>query len=274
MRLVLGRFVGRMMILISHKRKRITYDNLRNAFPKKSHEELMQILNQSYHNLGITLMELLTLKTMTEEDLRRVIKYKNIELIEECVSRGKGVILLSGHYGNWEFLAYSAGLYSCVPTTVIIKRQKNKFADKILNEYRTRGGNRIIPMRKAAIKIVKTLKKGEAVALLVDQAATKDSDLFVEFFGRPAATYDAPAILSLKFGTPIIIGFADRQLDGTYEVELREIKSSDLQPTPEGIEELTKRHVKALEEHIRQMPGLWAWQHKRWKHKPKEPTDG
>jgi KDO2-lipid IV(A) lauroyltransferase len=266
-----GRILGNAMRKISSKRRSITYQNIRNSFPEKNDEWCEQITIESYQNLGIVLAEMLALPSIDKDGISDYIKYSNIELIPEVYSRGRGLILLSGHYGNWELLAYSAGLFTGIPITIIVKPQRNKEADELLNKYRTRDGNRTISMYKAARGIVRELASRNAIALLADQSATYDRDVFVDFFGRPAATFEAPAALALRFRTPIIMGFAVRQPDNTYRVTLKELKFDDLENSPEGIKELTRRHVAELERAIRQHPGHWAWQHRRWKHKAPEP---
>lgn len=264
-----GFIVGDILRILSSHRESITLENIRKSFPEKSYSVHRNIMRDAYRNLGITLMELLALGKMDEKEVRDYIKYDNIELINELYEKGNGVILLSGHFGNWELLAYSAGLFSKIPVTVIVKNQKNKFANKHLDEYRRSGGNDTVPMKKAARKIVSCLRNGEAIALLADQSASKEKDIFVDFFGRPASTFATPAALSLKFDVPLIMGFAVRQEDFTYRVKLREIKKDDLTDSSEDIKELTQRHVKELENEIRGNPGLWSWQHRRWKYEPK-----
>ncbi len=272
-RTAFGRLLGSAMRLISPHREQITIDNIRASFPDKSKQWAIRTAEASYKNLGITLAEVLVLKYLTDDEIKDYVHYENAHLINDMYNRGKGLILLSGHFGNWEYLAYSAGLFSKLPITVIVKPQKNRFADVILNQYRIRGGNKVISMYNAARGIVKTLGKGGIVALLADQSATKDKDIFVDFFGRPAATFESPAALALKYKVPIIIGFAVRCDDGRYNVNLSEIKCDDLEYNKDGIAELTKRHVFILEEAIRERPELWAWQHRKWKHSPQEQSN-
>lgn len=263
-----GRFIGNILRILSPKRQKITLENIKRAFPKKSDTWHNKVMRGSYQNLGITMVELLALKSFNEADVHEYIRYSNIELIEDAYSRGRGVILLSGHFGNWELLAYSAGLFTKIPVTIIVKPQKNRIADEILNRYRTQSGNKVVSMYNAALSVMKTLKKGGVVALLADQSATKDRDVFIEFFGIPAATYESPAEMALKLDVPMIMGFAVRQKDGTYNVDLQEIRHDDLEDNREGIIELTKRHVQVLENAIRKNPDHWAWQHRKWKHTP------
>ncbi len=262
----LGGIIGDALRILSKKRERITYDNIRNAFPDYSDKKCSTILVNSYRNLGITLAELTAFYSMNEEDFKKYVKFENLELIEELKKEGRGIIFLSAHFGNWELLAYVTGLITDIPVTVIVKHQKNKFADKVLNKYRTRGGNKIVSMKNAARTIIKSIRNNEAIALLADQSATKDKDVFVDFFGKPAATYEAPAALALKFNVPVIMGFAVRQDDCTYKTNIFQLNTAGIPNTKEGIKELTQMHVKELEKVIREYPDLWSWQHKRWKH--------
>lgn len=264
-RMKLGAFLGVVLRIVSKKRFGITLENIQIAFPGETGEWHTKTAKASYRNLGIVLAEIVSFSWLNDTKIKKLIRYKNIELINKAASRGKGLILLSGHYGNWELLAYSAGLLSGNSIGVVITHQHNPYADTHINSFRTRYNNTIIPTANAARKIVQKLRNGETVALLADQAANGSKDVFIEFFGRPAATFEAPAALALKLGSPIIIGFSKRDENGIYSVELKEILHHDLEYSKEGIIELTKRHVAALEQAIREQPELWAWQHNRWK---------
>lgn len=270
MKIAMGNGLGDFMMTLGSKRKAVTLDNIQNAFPEKDPDWHKKVCRESYRNLGITFCELFSLYLLTEDKLKEKFKYENLELIEEVYSRGKGVLFLSGHFCNWEYLAYSVGLFTNIPVLIIVKPQRNKVLDAKINKARTKAGNRVISMYKAARDIITELREGNAVALLADQSATMDKDVFVDFFGRQAATYEAPANLALRFKVPIVMGFNYRQKDGTYTAKVVEIKHDDLESNKEGIKELTRRHVKMLEEEIRLHPGFWVWQHKRWKHAPPE----
>jgi Kdo2-lipid IVA lauroyltransferase/acyltransferase len=270
---VMSAGLGKLMILLSKSRKEVTLDNLRHAFPEKDSAWIEKTCENAYLNLGITFCELFSLYLLSEDQLRSRFKYDNVELINEVYDRGNGVIFLSGHYSNWEYIAYTAGLYTGIPVNIIVKPQRNKVLDDKINQARIRSGNTVINMYKAAREIIVHLRSGHAVALLADQSATVNKDVFVDFFGRPAATYEAPAGLALRFKVPIIMGFSQRNSDGTYQAKLSEITHDDLKYDKEGIKELTRRHVKMLEDEIRQQPDLWVWQHKRWKHTPPVEVD-
>jgi len=270
-RLKFGIALGTMLRIFSKKRQRITYDNIRHAFPEYNDEQCRHLVKASYANLGKVLVEIPCMKYFNEEDYRKYVKFENSEIIHN--NRDKGMILMSGHFGNWEFTSYAVGLYHDIPVSMIVKHQKNKYVDAIINEYRTKGGNQVVFMDNAARAIVKTIRSGGVVAIIADQSARRNNGIATEFFGREVLTYAAPAELALKFNVPIICGFAHRDSEGVYHVKMSELKSDDLENNDEGILELTKRHVKALENAIREQPEMWSWQHRRWKYNPGKTTD-
>lgn len=266
----LGKFAGNLGYKMMKSRRNRAIENLQFAFPEKSSSEIEEIARGSFQNLGITFFELFAMSSLSDADLQALIDFNDgIELIEKVNSRKKGMIFLSGHFGNWELIAYSVGIFTKIPITIIVKPQANKFADKFLNKFRTARGNKIVSMYKAAKTIINVITKGETIALLTDQSATEDKDIFIDFFNRPASTYKVVGELALRYQVPIIMGFAIRQPDGKYKAELIELDFSDLENTHEGIFQLTARHTKHLEEVIRQYPTQWTWMHNRWKHKPR-----
>jgi len=261
-----GKRIGRFLAKINKKRFNVGIDNLSYAFPNFSLELIQKINISAYENLGITLMELLSFKYLKPENIDKLIQYKNVELIANSINEGRGAILMSGHFGNWELIALGIGLKLGKPINIIVKSQSNKYLDRILNKYRERFGNVTIEMKNAARNLITVLRKGGCIALLVDQSARGEKDiLYPEFFGRPAATYSTPAYLSLKFKVPIFFSVSIRQEDYSYSAEIIEIKSDDLEFNEKGIFELTKRHITALENVIRNYPDHWSWMHKRWK---------
>jgi len=261
----IGKLLGLVMMLASSKRKKITLHNILESNLDYSISDANKILKESYQNLGITLVELLTIDKYNFGSENPKVKYSNIELIKQVNERGKGVILLSAHFGNWELLAYSASILLSKPLHIVVKFQMNPYTDQYLRNLRQRGGNQLIDMNKAGLTLVKVIKFNDIIAMLSDQRAGKNEGLILDFLGRSARTYKAPALLALKFKTPIIVGFAVRDSNNNYTVELVELDHSDLVDNNEGVEELTKRYLKLLESAIEKNPGHWAWQHNRWK---------
>jgi len=261
-----GKLIGNIFKLIDKKRVKITLENIKSAYPNQSNEFIEDIKNGAYENLGIVMAEVMSFLFKKPDKIKKLLIYENPELLTNTYEKQKGMILLSGHFGNWECLALSAGFITQQPIHVIVKKQANPIIDKYLNDFRRKSGNEMIYMDKAALKTYKILKNKGIIAMLVDQAAPKKTGLFVDFFSRKASTYEAPASLALKNDIPIIIGFAIRDNNYKYRIHLREIKYDDLKNNENAIELLTQRHVNILEDEIIKYPHLWAWQHKRWKH--------
>lgn len=261
-----GKSLGYLIYFISKKRREITLDNLRKAFPDKDDDWINSICKKSFENLGIVFAEIFWLQFATKEQIMRMIRFSSKNLFEGIIARGRGIIVLSAHFGNWELLALSAGIFFENSFTIIVKPQSNKFLDRHINQMRTKYGNKVIDMYHSSFELLKLIKNKGCLALLADQSATSQKDIYVDFFGRKTLTFDTPARLALKFRIPIMMGFAVRQPDGTYYVELSELDHSDLSDSAEGVIELTRRYLKILEETIKQYPDHWVWQHRRWKH--------
>ncbi len=269
-RQALGARLGRVMRGISSKRADITAQNIAMAYPDLSAEQQREILNESYENLGIVLTELLAIPSVQRDELAERVEIHGLESIRERQRKGLPNILLTAHYGNWEYGAMAAGIHLGAPISIVYHPQSNASADRILNGYRSKFGNVLIPMGNAARTMVKLLSSGGTIGVIVDQHGVAEKDPWVTFMGRPTPTYDAPAALALRFNAPIYFSCCDRLDDGRYVVEFSEVPMSDLDNSRQGIIELTKRHVRMLEEAIRRRPGQWAWQHRRWRSDPPE----
>ena len=263
-----ARLAGVVVFQIFPIRKKATKEHLRLAFPNADERFVHQTARAAYVNLMTMLFELMWTPRLSDDTLRDIIHISNPELFESAHRRGGGVVLLSGHMGNWEWLSIGAARALGAPFNVIIHPIHNKRIDALVESYRTAFGNSVTPMGVAVRDIVRTLRNRGVVALLADQSAPRNA-LFVPFFGRYASTYEGPAAFALKTGAALLMGLAIRTADGNYHVELEEIPTGDLRGgTDENIRELTRRHVRMLEECIRQRPGDWLWQHRRWKHVP------
>lgn len=247
-------------------RKHVTLNNLRSAYPEKTSSELETLARASYRSIGTALFEFLWFPCFSSERIQQVSRIENPDVVREIHGRGKGIILSTAHFGNWELLAQGTHIALGLPVSIIVKPQSNPYVDERINLWRTQWGNKVVPMGKAVREIFRALEAGGVVGIVADQSAPKES-IAVSFFGRDVPTYEGPAVFSLKTGAPIMMGFAIRQPDGTYQSHYEEIPSSDLTEYNErNVRELTRRHVEVTERFIRMYPDHWMWMHKRWKH--------
>lgn len=249
-------------------RRGLTLMQLRIAFPDRSEDEIREIARASFVNLVTTIFELMWTPRLDAETLGRVLHLRNPEVIVQAARRGRGVILMSGHFGNWEWLSIGVAALLSLPFTVIVHSIHNPRVDTLVEGWRAHFGNRTVPMGVSVREIIHALRNRGAVAMLADQSGPSGA-IYVRYFGRPAATYEGPATFALRLGAPVIMGYSYRRDDGDYDVVVEEIPTQDLDGfTETNVRELTRRHVRALERAVRAHPSLWLWQHKRWKHAP------
>lgn len=247
-------------------RKKVVFKNLRMAFPDWDGTKIRKTAWNNYKSIALTFSEILSLENLSTEELTNAVICPNKNLITEKYNQSRGVILLSAHFGNWEFIALSVSVQIGIPFSVIVKPQSNHFVSDRMNEYRTKWGNRIIPLGMSVRTIYQELKSKKIIAMVADQRGPADGTR-VDFFGIQSAAYDGPAVLAAKTGAPMIYGICVRQPDYTYKVTLEEIDTSNLPENEERkVKEITQRHTSILELHIRQYPEQWFWMHNRWKY--------
>lgn len=259
-------FIAFFFFYVLPIRKDVVFDNLKHAFPDLTSKEIKNIAYGSYKNFAVTLVEILCLPWTTINQLKKEVQFNNLELVEKKVQENNGLILLSAHFGNWEYVAISAGLQLNKKLSVIVKSQRNPYVNDWMNRARTQWTNIVVPLGASIRNIYSELLNKGIVALVADQRGPEDS-IKLEFFGRKTSVYTGPAILSLKMNSPIIYGISIRQPDYSYKAEIIEISREDLPvEQEEKVKVLSERMLNYLEKTIREHPEQWFWMHKRWKH--------
>lgn len=263
----LGRFVYRRMRI----RADVVERQLRQAFPDREDAWLRRTAADSYAHLGREGMSMLRLSRLGREDVIAATEVEGLEELRAAVERGKGVVLVTGHFGNWE-IGGAALAARGIPLDVVARRQKNPLFDELINGARRRLGMKVIRQGEATRESLRTLRAGRALALVADQDARR-SGLFVPFFGRPASTHRGPALLALRSGAPVFMGLAVRLPEGGYLLRLRRIPAPDVQDPAAAVQALTEEHVLALERAVREAPTQYLWHHRRWKTAPTPPEE-
>jgi KDO2-lipid IV(A) lauroyltransferase len=247
-------------------RKKTVLENLTNAFPKFDEKKIRSIAFNTYKSFLTAFIEILYLPKMSRQELEAAVNCPNKELIETKFKEKKGVILLSAHFGNWEYVAASVALQLNLPFSVVVKPQRNPYVSDWMNNVRTRWNNDIVSLGLSIRKTYQTLKEKKIVAMVADQRGPQES-IKVKFFGRKVSVHVGPAVLALKTGAPILCGIPVRQKDYSYEIVMHEINKDNLpEDAEEKIIELSQRHTSYLESFITEYPEQWLWMHKRWKH--------
>jgi len=266
--LALMRGLGRCCFALAAAPRRRAIEHLTMAYGgEKSPAEIRRLARRVFIHFATAAADFVRLPVIIKRGINRLVCATGIEHLEQAFAGGRGVLMITCHFGNWEilgaWLAQNGYRMSVVGTSLFDPR-----LDRILVETRNRAGYTNIARGKSTRDIIRTLKKGEAVGMLIDQD-TKADGVFVDFFGRPAYTPTGPAVLARRLDLPIIPIFAHLQEDLTYQVEclppLDLVHSAD---EAGDIRQNTQKCSDAYEAMIRRHPEQWVWMHKRWKTRP------
>jgi KDO2-lipid IV(A) lauroyltransferase len=262
---VAGQVLALLLFDVVRLRRRVTVENLRNAFPQLSPREVVSLARRTYRNFGITLAEFAKLPQLSCEDIRRRVQLVHAEILEAAHQRGRGAIVVSGHFGNWEWVAAGIRAHGYV-LKPIAASQRNPLVDRLIDEARSTAGLEVIKAGTASVRqILQTLRNNGFVGILFDQDAGRNGE-FVRFFGRPVSTHRGPAMFHLKTGAPLILALPERIAPGRHKVHLERFDFTNLPGTEEErIHYVTQTLTSRLEETIRRQPDHWFWMHRRWK---------
>jgi len=263
----IGRRIGDIVYCVGLKRREIAYANLKAAFPEKSSKELKRINKAHFENLGMNVIELLKLPVMHKSYLESHVKLENKDNIKTIMEKGKGAIILTAHFGNWEIASLAASLNGYI-MSVFAREQKYERLNNLLNEFRQSTGCRVITKGFSAKDIIKALHNNGIIAMLSDQDAGANG-VFVNFFNRPASTAQGAIAFSLKTGATILPSFIHRI--GGYKHIARAGEPLGLINTgnkERDMKENLQEIARILEDYIKKFPEQWLWAHKRWKSTP------
>jgi len=256
--------IGDVIFHVLRIRRTLVEENISLAFPDKPLKEVRHIARQVYRNQAENIIEVLRLPLVkTREDAEALIDIDPGDFLARTSDRGKGAVMVSAHFGNWELLGLCTGML-IAPLTIVVKRLRNRAIDRKINEWRSLRGNRMVYASKAPRVGISTLREGRILTILADQS-DPDEVFFLPFLGRRASVFRGAAFLALKTGVPLFAGMCRRTGGGRYKVEMQEVPSDDLTGSKEDIDELARRYTKVLESYIYRYPEEWFWLHNRWK---------
>ncbi|TFG91802.1 MAG: lipid A biosynthesis acyltransferase [Syntrophobacterales bacterium] len=251
----------------SEKNRLIVLHNLTRSFPEKDISELTRIAKNSYRHLGIVAAEFFDIPSLTMDNLAEWFEPEGLEHYVRAYEKDKGILLCTGHFGNWEVMAAACAVIFD-PLHIVYRAMDNPVMKGIVDRVRSHTGNKLIPKGGAARRIVRLLDKNASVGILIDQNVSWQEGVFVDFFGRPASTTKGLVALALQTGAPILPAFAFRLKSGRYRVvvgpEVEIVRTGD---DDRDILENTQKLTYVLEAHVRRHPEQWFWLHQRWKTK-------
>jgi KDO2-lipid IV(A) lauroyltransferase len=267
-------FFGKVAYYIARDGANIAVKNLKKCFPEKSEKEIIKIAKELFCNEVKNFFEFVNFPRMNSAFINSISSIENSHLIKKSMEKGKGILFVSAHTGNWEITAAAVSNFG-VPVNVVAKRIYIDELNDMLVKYRT-GKNINVILREESDtgrKLLRALKKGEIIAMLIDQD-TKVPGVFIDFFGSKAWTPSGLAVLALKSGADVLVGFDQRV--GKYGHKT--VIKGPITVEPSGdfnkdVKNLTQKASFVLEEHIRRYPQQWVWFHERWKTVPEKQNE-
>ena len=265
----LGIFLARMHYALLGKLRRVGMRNLELAFPEKSLAERKKILRGVFTILGRQLADFCHLPDYTAKTISNLAVYEGFENFESARQRGKGVLLLTGHFGGWEIGSFAHSLYGN-PMKIVVRDLDNPLVDGLVRRYRCRHGNSTFDNREFARTLLSSMRSGETVGILMDTNMTPPQGVFVNYFGIPAATASGLTRVALKTGAAVVPAFTiwDSAI-GKYKICFEPAIELVLTADNEAdIVTNTQLFTTALEKYARRYPEQWLWVHRRWKTRP------
>ena len=237
--------------------------NLEIAYPRKSHDERAKIVDGVFESIARLIWTFARFPQMNRENIGQWISYEGFENYEKAKQQGRGILIATGHFGNWELSALAHGFLT-EPMNIIIRPLDNPRIDQLVERRRKLSGNRLIQKWDSARSILRALHQNEPVGVLIDQNTSLQEGAFVDFFGTPACANTALVRLAARTKTPIVPGFA---------MWSEERRSYVLRFYPEipisgDVQRDTQALHSMLEQVIREHPDQWLWIHRRWKTRP------
>lgn len=272
--LLAGYAIGRLTYHGWRRLRRVGFRNLELAFPELSLQQRRRILKRTFRNLGRLLAEFSQFPKLNPANIAQVVEYEGLEHYQQAAAQGRGVLILTAHLGAWELSSFAHSLYG-YPMSFLARRLDNLLLDRLTQRYRTLSGCRCIEKKQAARQVLRALKQGETVGILVDLNTQPHEGIFCDFFGLPACTSPLIATLALHTGAPVVPGFLIWD-EGRQKHRLRFEAPVQLQMTGDlrhDVQINTARFNQLVEAMIRRYPDQWLWVHKRWHTRPDGETD-
>ena len=263
--LATGRALGGLAEKVMVRQRKTAQDNLRQAFPERSDQQIRQDVRAVFQHLGISAVELLRGDLFHgQEDVDRYFSINGWEHLEEAYGLHRGVLVITGHIGYWEcgiFLAPHFGF----PLDVVARQVKNPWVDRFITRVRETYGGQVLNSRKGARRILRSLAEGRGVAVLMDQHTSRKEAVPVTFFGRQAWATPIITKIAMRQQIPILPIYIWRTPDFRYEMRIEPLIILKDEPGEEAIRRNTQMLTDNIEQAVRHNPIQWFWVHRRWR---------
>ncbi|MFA6379125.1 MAG: lysophospholipid acyltransferase family protein [Candidatus Omnitrophota bacterium] len=271
-RAIIG-FFTTLGLLCVVRQKKIAKESLTIAFGgEKSPQEVSKIFKNCFVNLGKGMIELIYFmahpKMITEN-----VSFEGKEYLDQAMAQGKGVIIVSAHFGNFPLMLLRLAQEG-YPVNAIIRRTRDEKIEEYFQQQRSSLGLKTLyshPRQECVMQSIKALRNNELVFIPLDQNFGSGAGVFVDFFGEKAATATGPVVFALRAGSPIVPMFIVREANDTHRIIVEPAMSIEKQlDEKQTIAHNVARITRIIEQYIRRYPQEWGWMHRRWKSRPKQ----
>jgi KDO2-lipid IV(A) lauroyltransferase len=260
-----GNILGSVAYLLDTRHRRIVRRNLQFAYPEWPMNKIKKITLKTFQSTGITVLEICQMTCFSKEDILGKVRINGKENLLNTIKNPKGILMISAHIGNWEMSHLFVSIYIQKSLLVVVQNQP-VFIERIIHKLRTSTGNTIISKRGAMTKLVRTLRKGKMVGLLIDQGTSRREGVDVTFFGHKTNATYAASLLAARYNCPVLPVYCIREPDAkltvVVEPPLKLHKTDDVRS---DLQTNTQIMTDSVEKIVSLYPEQWLWFHKRWK---------
>ena len=244
-------------------REKVVIDNIQNTFIEKSQTEVIKLKNNFYDYFFELIVEIIKLLSISKNELNKRFTFSNINVIKQALKKNKSVIVVVGHYGNWEWALRSASNLIDTKIIGVYKRINNTIFEWLLLKIRSNTNVLPVEIKSLPRELVNNNEK-KIYAVVADQSPTlEQSNVRINFLSRDTLVYTGVEKISKKYNMPVFYLNIKLTSKGYYESTFEEINSKNINGKKL---EITKEFFSKLENQIKSEPRLWLWSHKRWKH--------
>ena len=245
-------------------RKKIVTSNIKNAFPNKNEKELKEIIINFYHHFADIIMEITKTLSANKNFLNKRVLLNNKQLIDNYADQNQTIILVCGHFNNWEWAGQKLSISAKQKVVSIYKSLNNKKINRIIKRARTKFGARAISMEESMRHIIETKKETKIICIISDQnPVVKSNTRWYSFFKREVPVFMGTEKIAKKMNYPVVFCDMQKTKKGKYTITFEDLARNPKE-TNDG--DITKIYFERLEKQIKENPSQWLWSHNRWKH--------
>ena len=266
----LGRAIGFVFGRVVRPRRAYVLRTLAERLPETTPAERRRIADGMYRNLALNLVEFLRVAGGGLDEILGGVRVEGEDRLRGALKDGRGALFLVAHIGNWELMGMAAPRFG-YPLTFLAKPIRNRTLNECTMRIRRETGVRILTPKQSYRDCLRVLKRNELLGFMLDINRPASRAVFVDFFGKPAATTPGLAYLSAHSRAPVLPVFIHRTGEGRHRLVVHDPIPPPLRRDPETIREATQVYTRAIEDEVRRKPEDWLWMHKRWRTQPTPP---